>query len=247
MKNIKKLFTNATITGFISILALTFFACGGSDPVPSSDPDAAETIVTDGRLVFTGAADSGTVRFEFFDDYLETVLDGNPHDNGTTPVPLVSVLYTLPFELKITNFSYYDEAVDIHCAKDVYANRLDVNIDGTIPNGHQAVYAMGNDGVFYVCDETLHSNFCAVGAYYNLQSPQDEMDSIKVLPSITYNPQYTCSGSDDNEYEITLYGEYEDTGLSINTSFDVEDSAMTGVMSVKKKNYNDKPVVLFIQ
>jgi hypothetical protein len=246
MKKIKKLFTNVAITGFMGFLGLSIFSCGGSDQVAS--PDAAETIIVESRLVFTGTAHNGSaVRLEFFDDYLETVLDGNPYDNGTTPVPLVSVPHTLPFELKITGLTYYEEPVDIHCVKDVYANRVDVNINGSIPNGHQAVYAIGDDGVFYVCDQTLHSNFCAIGAYYGLQGPQDEMDAIKVLPSVTYNPKYTCNGSDDNEYELTLHGEYDESGLSINTSFDIRTGTITGVMSIKKKNYNDKPVVLFVE
>lgn len=246
MKKIKKLFTNLAIMGFVGILGLSFFSCGGSESVAS--PDAAETIMVEGRLVFTGTADNGSsIRLEFFDDYLETVLDGNVYDNGTIPVPLVSVPYTLPFELKITDFTYYEKAVDIHCVKDVYANKVNVNIKGSIPNGHQAVYAIGSDGVFYVCDQTLHSNFCAIGAYYGLQGPQDEMDTVEVLPSVTYNPKYTCNGSDDNEYELMLHGEYDESGLSINTSFDIRDGSVTGVMSIKKKNYDDKPVVLFIQ
>jgi hypothetical protein len=245
MKNIKKLLTKTSILTLLGVLALNFYACGGSEPVTSPEP--AETIIADGRLVFTGTADNGLVRFEFFNNYLETILDGNPHNNSTTPVPLVSTTHTLPFELSLTGFTYYEEAVDIHCAKNIYTNKVNVNVSGSIPNGNQAVYAVAGDGVFYVCDQTTYANFCAIGAYYELQGPQDEIDTIKVLPAITYNPKYTCIGSDDNEYELALYGEYDEAGLSLNTSFDFMTNKMTGVLSVKRKNYNDKPVVIFVQ
>jgi len=93
---------------------------------------------------------------------------------------------------------------------------------GTLPNGHEAIYAMGSDAVFYVCDQTSYANFCAIGAYYEIQGEQDEMDTLEVNPDITYTPQYICEGSDAKQYEVMLYGEYDVPGLSLNTSFDIK-------------------------
>ena len=206
------------------------------------------------RLVFAGNADGVAVNVSFFDDYLEKVLDGNPYNNTGNIVP-VQNWYVLPFEIKITNFDYYfnytRNSVDITCSKDVYNNKVATYLRGSLPNGHQALFAVNTSGSFYVCDTTLTPT-CPASSWVH-QGPQDEITGIQMLandplnPGNFYNPTYECTGSDGNDFIVGLYGAYYPYNLNINDSFNIRTGIFRGVVSVKMKNYNENPIYLFVE
>ena len=245
------------LKGLFSIIAVILFVvpgCSNNTITPSTSGASSATTAVASRLVFTGNADGVVVDISFFDDYLEKVLDGNPYNNSVS-VPPVQSWYVLPFEIKITSFDYYfnytRNAVDITCSKDVYNNKVDTYITGSLPNGHQALFAMSTDGFFYTCDTTLTPT-CPTTSWV-VQGPQDEITSINMVtndPSNSanlYNPTYVCSGSDGNDYIVGLYGAYNVMTSNINDVFNIKTGIFTGVVSVKMKNYNNSPIYLFVE
>ncbi|MCX6112483.1 MAG: hypothetical protein NTY22_04255 [Proteobacteria bacterium] len=244
MKNLK---------GVFSIVAAILFvvsSCSNNTTASSSSGSSTTTTVVASALIFSGIADGATVTVAFFDDYLEKVLNGNPYNNITNTPP-ASIPYLLPFEIKITSFYYYLKGVDITCSKDVYNNKVFGILTGSLPNGHEAIFAMSIDGYFYACDTTINS-VCS-GAAWVPQGPQDEITSISMPktdpsnPANPYNPTYECTGSDGNDYIVGLYGDYYQSNLHINNSFNIKTGIFNGVISVQMKNYNDKPIDLFVE
>lgn len=246
MKNFRTLFF------LISILGFAISACSNNSST-STDPNASTTttVTASSNLAFLGIADGARVEIEFFDDYLSKVLNGNPYNNGNNIPPLAS-LYMLPFQILISGFNYYDKTLDVLCDKDNYNNRVLSYLKGTLPNGHQALFAMSTDGSFYVCDTTLTP--ACPASVWTVQGPQDEIGTIEMLDGTfsggvytPYNPTYQCTGTDSNDYLVTLYGDYTRNGVSINDSFDVKTAVFSGVISVQIKDYNDPAIYLFVR
>jgi len=110
---------------------------------------------------------------------------------------------------------------------------------------------MSTNGFFYVCDTTLTPT-CPAAAWA-LQGPQDEITNIEMVsndpsnPANLYNPKYTCTGSDGNDYIVGLYGTYNAMTPNINDTFNIKTGILNGVVSVKMKNYNNNPIYLFVE
>jgi hypothetical protein len=240
----------------INAVLFVLSACGNNTSAPvTADPATTTSASTAAPLdlVFTGNATGGpVVSIEFFDDYLEKVLAGNPYDNSIAGSEPFDFTHELPFELKITSFYYYGSKVDVTCAKNIFVNRIKTVLNGSLPNGHTAIFSMGSDGVFYACDTIVHAS-CDMPSYWIAQGSQDEITLSDMFPGQTimgtyspYNPTFTCSGSDGNDYTVGLYGDYDYQNLSIHSSFDILTGVYSGVVSVKRTNYLDHPINLFI-
>lgn len=214
----------------------------GDNPTTAPSASTTTTVAVSSNLAFTGTADGVKVSMEFFDDYLGKVLSGNPYNNGTNTPP-ATLPYTLSFQILINGFNYYsDHQIDISCDKSNYNNKVLSFLKGSLPNGHQALFSMSTDGSFYACDTTLNPT-CPVSAWV-VQGTQDEIGTIQIYP---YNPVYECTGTDGNDYWVTVYGSYNRNGVSINDSFNVKTTTFKGVISVQIKDYNDPIIYLFVK
>ena len=249
MKNFRAIFALASAALFM------FSACGNNTTAPASTDSSVSTsaaTTVSSRLVFNAKADAASVSIAFFDDYLEKMLDGNNYGGSTGVVP-TGGLYILPFDMQITGLSYYNTnaKIDVTCAKDIYVNKIIVELKGSLPNGHEALYSMSSDGTFYACDTAVNAN--CTGTAWVPQGAQDEITRIEMLQGINifgyapYNPTFECKGSDGNDYTVTLYGNFDYQNLSVHDTFDIKTSVFKGAVSVKLKNYNDNPLFIYVQ
>jgi len=235
MKNIMK------TVSLLSFAAL--FACSNNTNDPSSTTDQSTVVSIDG-LVIAGTSDSAKVEILLADNYLKKVIKGNTYSSTPAVTPSPSIAHTIKTQVKITNFSYFNKAVDITCDKDEPSNKIDVMLLGSNELGHSVLFMPNSsDGLFYAYD--------TVTATSAVQSPEDEIEKASVYSGISFGTpvdiMYTflCRGSDDNDYNVFFHGNYDKNNLAISSTFDFQTNEFTGVIGVSLKDYNDAPIYMF--
>lgn len=240
MKFTKKLTYLAVFTS----LVLTF-ACGNNTSDPESDADAssstAGTVVS--GLTFTGLADGADLSVTIADNYLAKVFKGNPYDTEPYTSLLTCDATFARSEIKISNFTYYGSKVDILCKKDpelgLPANELTLLPMGSNPNGDFGYFPLCSNGLYYF----MKLPFIFPIPTPVAQGPHHEITMLDVRDDTVF----VCEGSDNKEYEVTVYNSFVDGGLTIDSVFDTDARTFKGVMSVNLKNYNDQKIDIFFE
>lgn len=240
-----KSFKKPVVTAFFAMLAL-FASCSNNTEAPSTSAASSSTTQEEG-LIFNGDADGVAIKMLLADNYLESVLNGNPYQ--TTPlISPVCDYPTVKTEVRISNLDYYGKKVDLLCEKDAstytsYSNSFYLKIIGSDANGIVSYYRLCWE--LGLTPNTGYYHFYQNGVYIP-QGTDHEMSYF--LPQVNAsNNLFICNGSDGNEYEAEFYTQYHASSVNIPRVFDVTARKFTGVVSVNLRNYYDQAIDLFFE
>ncbi|MFH1223468.1 MAG: hypothetical protein V1647_03890, partial [Pseudomonadota bacterium] len=192
------------VSFLVALLILSVAACSGRSTKPDTTDSTTPAVITEQGIVFTGKSDSADLTIRITDDYLKTVLNGNPYQYNGSGYTNLDLFYQVHSELKISGLNYpgSDEAVDIICEYNEPSNHVDLFLKGTAENGHTGAYLLGTDSVFYFMDD--------INSQVSIQGENDEITEFYASGIAMFgNPEVTfellCNGSDNNEYTATIH------------------------------------------
>lgn len=237
----KSLMKSVSLLALLASFACSNYTTDNSNNNNSTDP----ALVSLDGLLINGTSDGAKVEILLADNYLKKVIKGNTYNSTPSVTPTPSLTHRVKAEVKITNFSYFSNSVDITCDKDDSANKLDLVLLGSNQLGHSVIFfPNSSDGLFYAYDSVTTAEA--------VQGPEDEIEEADIFGGLSLfgNPvdimyTFSCRGSDGNDYNVYFHGNYDKNNTAIKSIFDFQTNEFTGVIGVSLKNYNDAPVYMF--
>jgi hypothetical protein len=235
---------------FFITLIFSFVSCG-TDRREMVSVDTAE-MPTD-EITFISNLNLGTIEFKIYSDLLKNVINGNlisdVSDNFIENVgQMVGPDYfSVPVSLKISNFNYFEEPINIVCEKD--ANDMEFTFNGKTVDNISVDY--------YYYESYANCPECNGVFLYALNAQsgwdvfiQGKADEINIVKPMHQNTTLTCEGYDlDNEYvgsyDVIIYKNFDDFNVNQEFKFLMQEEKIEGVVGVKKSNSDDTPVLIY--